>query len=54
MKLYEMKDMNQIDIKGIGLLTEEQIFNVITNARKLRRENKVLKEEIDALKETSL
>ena len=46
--------MNQIQIKGVGLLNEEQISNLITNARKLRRENEVLKEEIATLKEVSL
>ena len=46
--------MNQINIKGVGLLNEEQISNLITNARRLRRENEVLKQEIDALKEVSL
>lgn len=46
--------MNQINIKGVGLLNEEQISNLITNARKLKAENKILKEEIDSLKEVSL
>ena len=46
--------MNQIQIKGVGLLSEEQISNLITNARKLKAENQILKEEIDALKEESL
>ena len=46
--------MQQINVKGIGLLTEEQISNLITNARKYKAENKVLKEEIAHLKEVSL
>ena len=46
--------MNQIDIKGVGVLTEEQISNLIYNARKLKAENQILKEEIDTLKEASL
>ena len=45
--------MNQINIKGVGLLTEEQISKLITNARKLRTENKILKEEIRTLKEVA-
>ena len=45
--------MQQINVKGIGLLTEEQISNLITNARKLRTENEILKEEIRTLKEVA-
>ena len=46
--------MNEINVKGIGLINEDQIFKLFTNARKLRAENKILKEEIDTLKGDSL
>ena len=45
--------MQQINVKGIGLLNEKQIENLVTNARKLRTENKILKEEIRTLKEVA-
>lgn len=38
--------MQQINVKGIGLLNETQILNLVNNARKMRTENKVLREEI--------
>ena len=46
--------MNTINIKGVGLLNEGQILNLIGNARRMRAENKALKEEINTLKEVSL
>lgn len=46
--------MNTINVKGIGLLTENQISNLVNNARRMRAENQALKEEINTLKEVSL
>lgn len=46
--------MQQINVKGVGILNEDQILNLINNARKWRTENKVLKEELDSIKEVSL
>lgn len=48
------KMKQQINVEGVGLLNESQITNLINNAKKLRIENKVLKEELNALKEVSL
>jgi len=45
--------MQQINVKGVGLLDEEQIFNLFNNAKKLKVENKILNEEISLLKEAS-
>ena len=45
--------MQEINVKGVGILTEQQIRNLITNARKYRAENQVLKEEIQTLKEVA-
>ena len=46
--------MKSIQIEGIGLLNETQILNLVNNARKMRTENKILREEIASLKEASL
>lgn len=42
--------MQQINVNGL-LLNEEQISNLINNAKELKIENKVLKEELYAIKE---
>lgn len=42
--------MQQINVKGL-LLNEEQISNLINNAKELKIENKILKEEIASIKE---
>ena len=42
--------MQQIIVKGV-LLNEEQISNLIDNAKQLKIENNVLKEEIASIKE---
>lgn len=46
--------MQKINVKGVGLLNEEQILNLVNNTRKLKVENKVLREEISHIKEASL
>lgn len=46
--------MNRINVKGVGLLDETQIINLVNNARRYRAENQVLRKEIDALKEASV
>ena len=45
----------EINVKGIGLLnlTEDQIANLVINARNMRTENIILREEISLLKEAS-
>ena len=45
--------MQKIDVKGVGLLDETQILNLVNNARKLHVENEILKEELSSLKEVS-
>ena len=42
--------MKQINVNGL-LLNEEQISNLINNAKELKIENKILKEEIATIKE---
>lgn len=42
--------MKQINVNGL-LLNEEQISNLINNAKELKIENKILKEEIASIKE---
>ena len=49
-KLKEMTEMNTIQIKGVGLLTEDQISNLISNARKMRNENEILKNELENIR----
>jgi len=49
-KLKEMTEMNTIQIKGVGLLTEDQISNLISNARKMRNENEILKTELENIR----
>ena len=44
--------MQQINIRGM-LLNEEQISNLINNAEELKIENKVLRQELQAIKEES-
>lgn len=46
--------MQKINVQGVGLLNEEQIRNLVYNARILKAENKVLREEISHIKEASL
>ena len=43
----------EINVKGIGVLNEDQIFNLVQYARKTRTENQILKEEIQTLKEVA-
>ena len=45
--------MQTIDIKGVGVLNEEQISNLIRNAKELKIENKILRQEICQFKEVS-
>jgi hypothetical protein len=45
--------MNKINVRGIGLLTEENILNLVQNARELKAENNVLRKEIELLQEVS-
>ena len=45
--------MQTINVKGVGLLNETQIEKLVTNARKMRIENQILKEELSSLKEVS-
>lgn len=45
--------MQTINVKGVGLLNETQIQNLVNNARKMKIENKILKEELSSLKEVS-
>ena len=45
--------MQEINVKGVGLLNETQILNLVNNARKMKIENQILKEEISSLKEVS-
>ena len=42
--------MKQINVNGL-LLNEEQISNLINNAKELKIEKKILKEEIASIKE---
>lgn len=44
--------MNRVYVKSLGIsLSVEQIENLVNNARTLRNENIVLKEELSHLKE---
>ena len=44
--------MNRVYVKSLGIsLSEEQIENLVRNARNLRNENIVLKEELSHIKE---
>lgn len=45
----------EINVKGVGLLnlSEDQIANLVINARNMRTENIILREEIRLLKEVS-
>jgi len=45
--------MNTINVRGIGLLTEEQILTLVQNAREIRTENIILKDELELLKGVS-
>ncbi len=49
----EMKKMNTINVRGIGLLTEEQILTLVQNAREIRTENIILRDELELLKGVS-
>jgi hypothetical protein len=47
--------MRNVYISSLGLsLSEEQIENLVLNARNLRNENIILKEELAQLKEVSV
>ena len=48
-----MKKMNTINVRGIGLLTEEQILTLVQNAREIRTENIILRDELELLKGVS-
>lgn len=44
--------MNRVYVKSLGIsLSEKQIENLVRNARNLRNENIVLKEELSHMKE---
>ena len=45
--------MNTINVRGIGLLTEEQILTLVQNAREIRTENIILRDELELLKGVS-
>ena len=46
--------MQQIELRSLGLiLSEKQVENLVRNARNLRTENIILKEEIASVKEVS-
>ena len=46
--------MQYMELKNLGLtLSEKQVENLVRNARNLRTENIILKEEIASVKEVS-
>ena len=52
--LSKKSELNKMYIRNLGIhLSENQIENLVRNARNLRTENIILKEELAQLKEVS-